>query len=167
MQEGRGFTAAGSQMTAVWLKILWLSNRLTTHGDNLVSDLGLSPARWQVLGVICRAGEPLTASQVARRLDLSRQAVQRVINDLAGSGFIRMVENPADRRASRAVPTADGQAAYAEATRRGIEWANAAAEEVPATRLTDVLDMLSRIDDRLKAVEHISNHRASKGRSAR
>jgi len=43
--------------------------------------------------------EELTVAAAARRLGLSRQAVQRVANDLCDRGYLGSHANPADRRA--------------------------------------------------------------------
>jgi DNA-binding MarR family transcriptional regulator len=59
--------------------------------------MGSLAAGWQVLKVLSKG--PRTASQVARRLRLRRQSVQRTINDLRGQGFLEIRPNPDDQRA--------------------------------------------------------------------
>lgn len=54
-------------------------------------------AQWHVMSVVSE--EEFTAAAVARRLGLSRQAVQRVVNDLCDRGYLGSHGNPADRRA--------------------------------------------------------------------
>jgi MarR family len=45
-------------------------------------DLGMSNGRWQVLGAPAIAGRPLSVSQIARNMGLTRQSVQRTVNQV-------------------------------------------------------------------------------------
>lgn len=56
------------------------------------SEHGATAVQWQVLSVL--AEEAVTVPRIARRLGLTRQAVQRVVNDLRASGQVR--GHPAD-----------------------------------------------------------------------
>ena len=89
--------------------------------DDLLADLGLSTARLQVLDDLAANG-PRTVSQVARALGLSRQAVQRVADDLVGRGLAAYGRNPDHARAQLLDMTAEGRAAQAEAARRKALW---------------------------------------------
>ena len=94
---------------------------LSDAGDDLLADLGLSTARLQVLDDLAANG-PRTVSQVARALGLSRQAVQRVADDLVGRGLAAYGRNPDHARAQLLDMTAKGRAAQAEAARRKALW---------------------------------------------
>ncbi|RUV46514.1 MarR family transcriptional regulator, partial [Mesorhizobium sp. M7A.F.Ca.MR.228.00.0.0] len=43
-------TPAGNALTDLILDLFRLSSRMLTSGDRLVADLGLTSARWQILG---------------------------------------------------------------------------------------------------------------------
>jgi DNA-binding MarR family transcriptional regulator len=58
--------------------------------------LGQTEVRWAVLSVL--SGGARTVPQVARRLGVTRQSVQRVANLLAAEGLIESVENPDNAR---------------------------------------------------------------------
>ena len=75
-------------LTGLILEIFRANGLLLAAGDRLSKDLGLTSARWQVMGAI--GDGPLTASQVARRMGLTRQSVQRVVDLLAGEGLIAL-----------------------------------------------------------------------------
>jgi len=49
-------------------------------GDKFISDLGLTSTRWQVLGSLMDG--PITVAEIARRMGLSWQNVQRISNRL-------------------------------------------------------------------------------------
>jgi DNA-binding MarR family transcriptional regulator len=66
-------------------------------GEALASREGLTQARWQTMWVA--ATGQLTVPQIARRLGVSRQNVQRVVNDLVTEGQATYSPNP-DHKAS-------------------------------------------------------------------
>lgn len=90
--------------------------------DELVADLGLSSARGRVMDLLAGAPAPLTVSQIARALGLSRQAVQRLADDLEERGLTAYSPNPGHARAHLTGLTEAGAAAYAEALRRKALW---------------------------------------------
>src|SRR5580692_5638576 len=102
-------------LTQLIIETFRLNGRLLAAGDALVADLGLSSARWQVIGAVGLAAAPLPVAQIARNMGLTRQAVQRVVNDLGRMGLVRHAPNPHHRRAKLVLLTAAGRAAYAAA----------------------------------------------------
>lgn len=59
-----------------------LAGLLRQAGEEIAAVQGQTQARWQLLSVV--SDPPLSIPQAARRLGISRQAVQRVANDLQG-----------------------------------------------------------------------------------
>ena len=151
MDARPGYSAAGSSMTALWLEVFRLNGLLLAHGDRLVADLGLTSARWQVLGAAVLAAEALTVSAISRRMGLSRQAVQRTVNELVGSGHVTMVDNPRDKRARLVRLTRTGHDAYEAAIARQVPWANAVADDVKAADLAMIVSHLRTIGDRIES----------------
>ena len=94
---------------------------LSSAGDDLVADLGLSTARVQLLDALA-AGGPRSVSQIARALGLSRQAVQRVADDLVALHLAAYARNPDHARAQLLALTDQGQATQAQAARRKALW---------------------------------------------
>jgi DNA-binding MarR family transcriptional regulator len=143
-------STGGAALTELVLEIFRLNGRLLTAGDKLVADIGLSSARWQVLGAIHYASEPQTVSWLARSMGLTRQAVQRIVNELEADGLVTFKPNPAHRRAHLVVFTRKGQSAYAAADRRQIPWVNALAKGLDRADLDITLGVLSVIRRRLE-----------------
>ncbi len=115
-------TPAGSAFTGLIIETFRLNGELLAAGDELCADLGLTSARWQVMGAI---GEgPLPVAHIARNMGLTRQAVQRVADELAREGFIAFADNPHHRRAKLAGLTAKGRASLDEVNQRQAAWAN-------------------------------------------
>lgn len=72
--------------------------------------MGMSVGVRAVLEHLRREG-PLTVPQMARAQDLSRQFVQRSVDDALAQGWVRTQENPAHRRSRLLDLTPDGAAA--------------------------------------------------------
>src|SRR5260221_10621052 len=81
-------------LTELMLEVFRLNGRLLASGDRLVAALGLTSARWQVLGAISLGGNRLPVAHIARNMGLTRQAVQRVVNELAAAGLVDFPPNP-------------------------------------------------------------------------
>lgn len=141
----------GAVLTELVLEIFRLNGRLLAAGDRLVADVGLTSARWQVLGAIHAAQEPQNVSWLARSMGLTRQAVQRIVNDLVSEGLVALKENPAHRRAYLVVMTRKGSAAYSGADRRQIPWSNALAKGLDRAELIRAIAILKTIRGRLEA----------------
>lgn len=137
-------------VTALILETFRLNGRLLAAGDALVGGLGLTSARWQVLGAIAAESSPLSVAQVARAMGLTRQAVQRLANDLAREGLVRFAPNPHHRRAKLIVMTPLGQSAYDAAMRRQAPWAQALAQGLSAERIGAATAVLRQLRHRLE-----------------
>jgi len=144
-------TPPGTALTELILGVFRLNGALLEAGDALVRDIGLTSARWQVLGAITLEGRALTVAQIARRMGLSRQAVQRVANDLAGAGMIEFTDNPDHKRARLASLTAAGSDACAEADARQVAWVNRLAEALNPKVIAASAGLIVTIDERCRA----------------
>ena len=98
------------------------------RGDRLVAPLGLTSARWQILGAIVSAERPQPVSWLARDLGANRQNVQRIINDLHKDGLVAFETNPHHRRAQLVVLTDKGKRAFDAAMDLQAPWVNELAD---------------------------------------
>jgi DNA-binding MarR family transcriptional regulator len=64
--------------------------------DDLAAEIGQTTARWHVMSVLLDG--PRTVPEIAERLGLTRQSVQRVVDDLVAAGSVTIEDNPAHRR---------------------------------------------------------------------
>ncbi len=139
----------GEAVSELALEVFRLNGALIAMGDALVGDIGLTSARWQVMGAIALAQTPLPIAQIARNMGLTRQAVQRTANELEGEGFIRFAPNPNHQRAKLVLLTRKGAAAYAAAMAR---WEPKAAALGGGSAVKDIavtLTTLRRVRQRL------------------
>jgi DNA-binding MarR family transcriptional regulator len=99
-------------LTDLILTMFRTNNLTLTWGDRLVSPLGLTSARWQILEAIVRAERSQPVAWLARDLGANRQNVQRIANDLMSEGLISLEPNPHHKRARLIVLTPKGQQTY-------------------------------------------------------
>jgi len=142
---------AGEGVTALILEVFRLNGRLLAAGDRLVSGVGLSSARWQVLGAVALAGTPRPVAHLARSMGLNRQGVQRIVNELAQEGILDFRDNPHHRRARLVAMTARGKAAYEAANRLQKPWVDALAQGLAAEDVEACLRLISTLRCRLEA----------------
>lgn len=92
-------------------------------GDGLVRDLGLTSAKWQVVGNISASPTPLPIAAIARNMGLTRQGVRLTAIDLERAGLIRFIPNPNHRRAPLVELMPEGVLANQAAKARQSPWA--------------------------------------------
>lgn len=117
-------TPAGDILTNMMLDLFRLNSLVLTAGDRLVAPLGLTSARWQILGAIVAAEHPRPVAWLARDLGANRQNVQRIVNDLHGQGLVAFEPNPHHRRAQLVVLTDKGRDAFDAAMELQAPWVN-------------------------------------------
>jgi DNA-binding MarR family transcriptional regulator len=117
-------TPAGDAMTSLILDLFRLNSLMLTAGDRLVARLGLTSARWEILGAIVYAERPQPVAWLARDLAANRQNVQRIINDLHRDGLVAFEANPHHRRAQLVVLTDKGRQTFDAAMRLQVPWVN-------------------------------------------
>ncbi len=80
-------------------EIFQANGKLLASGDRLSAQHGLTGARWQVLGALNVENQPLTVAQIARRMGLQRQSVQRLVDIMVKQGILICLPNPEHKRA--------------------------------------------------------------------
>jgi DNA-binding MarR family transcriptional regulator len=102
---------------------------LRERGERIAAVAGQTQARWQVLSAFSEGD--WTVPKVARRLGVTRQAVQRTADQLRADGMIEFKTNPDHARSPLARPTPAGRAALAAITTAASGW-----HELATTGLT-------------------------------
>jgi DNA-binding MarR family transcriptional regulator len=136
-------TRRGELVTEIVLEVFRLNRLLLDAGDELTAPVGLTSARWQVLGIVEHGPAPV--AQIARAMGLTRQSVQETANGLEAEGFIEFAPNPRHRRARLLVMTPKGYAAMEVVARRHASWANELGDHHQAAPLEPVVSALSEI----------------------
>jgi DNA-binding MarR family transcriptional regulator len=150
MKEQRQDRLAVSAVTALILETFRLNGKLLDAGDELVGELGLTSARWQVLGAIDASTVLLPIAHIARNMGLSRQAVQRLANEMKDDGLLRFEPNPHHERAKLVLMTEKGKTAFRSAMVKQRRWARTLAEGLPIKSIEDAAGVLCRLRHRLE-----------------
>ena len=99
---------AGSSVDLTF-SILGAAQAVEARIESALSQLELSLAKLNVLGILVTAGEPLTLGELAQRLACVRSNVTQLVDRLEADGLVRREADPADRRSIRAVITDSGR----------------------------------------------------------
>jgi DNA-binding MarR family transcriptional regulator len=121
-------TAAGDALTDLILDLFRVNSLILTAGDRLVARLGLTSARWQILGAMVTAERAQPVAWLARDMGANRQNVQRIINDLRKEGLVTFETNPHHRRAQLVILTDKGKETFDAAMRLQGPWINSLSE---------------------------------------
>jgi DNA-binding MarR family transcriptional regulator len=148
-------TAQGDALTDLILDLFRANSLLLTAGDRLVAPLGLTSARWQILGAIVGAERPEPVAWLARNLGANRQNVQRIVNDLARDGLVAFETNPHHRRAQLVVLTDKGQQIYDAAGRLQVPWVNGLAEGLSVKEIEAAHRVVTALRSRLEGNDDV------------
>ena len=143
-------TPQGARLTELILDVFKLNGRLLAAGDQLVAGLGLTSARWQVLGALAFCGAAQPVANIARTMGLTRQAVQRVVNELEAEGFLTFAPNPHHQRAKLVALSKSGAKAFEAAAKRQAPWANQLARRLPVRDIRTALSVVREVTLRLE-----------------
>ena len=89
-----------------------LAGRFRAEGESIAATVGQTQARWQVMSAASTAS--FTVAQIARRLGVTRQNVQRIADLLVNEGWATFEPNPDHRGSPHLVVTRRGQTALAQ-----------------------------------------------------
>lgn len=150
-------TPAGTALSDLVLDLFRLNSLILTGGDRLVSDLGLTSARWQVLGTIIASDRPQPVAWLARDMSANRQNVQRIVNDLEKEGLVSFEVNPHHRRAQLVLLTDKGREAYDSAMRLQAPWISKLAQGITVADLATTHRVLMALRRNLETHDNIED----------
>jgi DNA-binding MarR family transcriptional regulator len=143
-------TPAGEALTGLVLDLFRVNSLLLTTGDRLVAHLGLTSARWQILGAICSAERPEPVAWLARNLGANRQNVQRIVNDLHKNGLITFMPNPHHRRAQLVALTDKGRQKLDATKSLQARWINSVANGLEVEKIRAAHRVIAALRRRLE-----------------
>jgi len=139
-------SSAGDVLTSLIVPVIKLEAHFSRAGEAIAAAGGQTLARWLALEIV--ADTPATVAQIARRLELTRQSVQRVADLLEKDGLTEYVDNPAHQRSKLVQITPSGQETLRTIQAAQRAWANRVGAEIGEADLrhaSDVVDRLTRV----------------------
>lgn len=130
----------GDVFTELIVEIFRLNALILAAGDRIAQPVGLTSARWQVLGIVEHG--PIPVAHVARYMGLSRQTIQQTANGLERDGFIVYRENQHHRRAKLMQISEKGEQALAYVRTHQTVWAQQIGGEQSLESLQQARDVL-------------------------
>jgi DNA-binding MarR family transcriptional regulator len=127
------------------LSLFRLNGLLIAEGDRMTRDLGLTSARWRVIGAVALSSGGLTVPGIARVLGQSRQAVQRIADTMVEDGLLVFVPNPKHKKSMLVHLTEEGKRCYNLLREEQDPWALQATEDIPLQDLETSLIVLRRL----------------------
>ncbi len=136
-------TSQSTELDALTLAIFRTNGRLLRAGDAMTKDIGLTSARWQILGAIRE--RPKTVAQIARDFELTRQGVLFVVQSMLKDGLVELIENPDHRRAKLVRHTDSGVELFGKIMNMQIAWTNKLGEYFSIEELATCRDIIERL----------------------
>lgn len=128
-----GMPEAGQETSLLFDEISRLHSALTAALGDMAKDYGLSGGRWKVLTAL--EDGSATVASIARMIGLTRQSVQRSMDNLATSGFVEYRDNPDHKRAKLARLTDKGTSALAELSAKQAAWFTEISSDLPPANI--------------------------------
>ena len=127
------------------LSVFRLNGLLIAQGDDMTEGLGLTHARWKVIGAIALSNNGLTVPGIARVLGQSRQAVQRITDVMVEDGLLEYHENPKHKRSVLVLLSDQGKEIYNTLREVQDPWAIEATQDIPVEELETALRLIRRL----------------------
>lgn len=127
------------------LTLFRLNGLLIAEGDAMTKDLGLTHARWKVIGAIALSNAGLTVPGIARVLGQSRQAVQRITDVMVADGILVYTDNPKHKRSALVTLSEKGQDTYTLLREVQDPWAIKNTDDIPIEELETTLRLVRRL----------------------
>ncbi len=150
-QRLEDYSPPSAAFARLMLEVFRFNGLLLATGDRLSADVGQTSARWQVLGAVRIADEPLTVAQIARNMGLARQSVQRIVDLLHGEGLLELLDNPRHKRARLVALSGEGQTMTNRLHDIHRRWAEKLVVGLEERELMDAFNVLQELSDRLEA----------------
>lgn len=141
-------TPEADALSLAAVRIFQLNGLLTEIGNRLAQPCGLTSARWWVLA--CVRDAPLSVAEIAKRLEVSRQGVQRIADDLVASGFTQYAANPDHARAKWLMISDKGFDALQRLEAAQADWANKAADGLDVEEMNIAIRVMGALTVRFR-----------------
>jgi DNA-binding MarR family transcriptional regulator len=149
-EEARSSREALIALQNVYIETEALYHQSSAFFEQIHGQGELSMARRNLL-VMLLQGNPQTVPQLARARLVSRQYMQRLVNQLAAEGYIEFVENAAHKRSHLVQLTPQGRAHIIAMLQREAKIVAAMVIDMPPEQLRETAQALRAIREWQKA----------------
>jgi DNA-binding MarR family transcriptional regulator len=150
MTSSKAMTSS-NLINAIAMETYGVSAALRRHGDILAKKAGQTQPRWQVLRAA--SDSTLSVPQIARRLGVTRQHVQRIADTLVAESLACYVVNPDHKTSSRLALTGRGRKVLEAITDNSAEYSRILASRLHGFDLSYLLASLKTLSSTLSALD--------------
>jgi len=125
------------------LAVIKSARHIQDRLEQILESVSLTPAKFQALDALVRAGEPMALSELAGSLRCVRSNITQLADRLEMDGLVKRVDDASDRRAIRAVVTPLGIERHAAGTEAIAELQNELASLVTSADRLRLVEVLS------------------------
>jgi DNA-binding MarR family transcriptional regulator len=143
-------TPEGNKFTSLLLEVFKLNGLLILEGDRITKELKLSSARWKVLGALAEKNDSMTVPAIAKKMGQTRQAVQRLANEMVRDNLLLFQNNPNHKRAQLLNLTDKGKETFKKLEKKQMPWVNSIAKGFSEAELQQALTTLQKLIDNLQ-----------------
>ena len=137
-------------MTQFRLEVFKLNGLFLAATETDLDGIGLTRSRNLLLGIVIRAGQPLTIPQICHEMGQTRQGVGRLVSLLVKDGFLEYRDNPLHRRSMLVAVTAKGEKAHRLARERHLQRTHALPFPVAEADLETACQVMAAVIEHLE-----------------
>lgn len=141
--------SANRETNELIVEVFRLNGLLISTADKLVAKFGITGARWQVMGALVQTGGLETVSRLAREMGLTRQSVQRVVNEMINDGLLTSEDNPHHKRSKLIRMTTEGEKVFTAALEIQLPWVKELSAGISKKKLVEARQVLEILRQRL------------------
>ena len=130
-------------MTELIIPVIQLEAHFSRAGEAIAATGGQTLARWLSLEMI--EAEPATVAQIARKLGLTRQSVQRVADLLESDGLAEYEHNPLHQRSKLVRITPHGRRTLSTIQVAQHAWADKVGRDLGQSDLNQLSRIVARL----------------------
>lgn len=138
------------KLSALALTTFALNGLFLTVAEQLTAPVGITATRWQVIGAVLK--EPLTQSEIARRMGITRQSVRRTSLQLVAEGMLYFTSNPSSRKAMLLHPTEKGYAVVNKIIPQHAAFAKQLEDIIGKGKMVEIIDAMTGLRNTLEEI---------------
>jgi DNA-binding MarR family transcriptional regulator len=150
----RGGRRDGHDDIRLWLRLLYCASHVESIVQSrIMSDFGISLARFDLMSQLERVGGGLTMSEVSRRMMVSNGATTSLVDRLVEDGLVVREAHPEDRRTTLLHLTKEGRERFLAMAAEHEQWIIGLLAGLDGSAKQQLLGGLGALKHHLEALE--------------
>ena len=138
----------------LWLRLLYCASHIESIVQSrIMTDFGISLARFDLMSQLERVGGGLTMSEVSRRMMVSNGATTSLVDRLVEDGLVKREDHPDDRRTTLLHLTKEGRDRFLAMAAEHEQWIISLLTGLDASAKQTLLSGLGALKHHLEELE--------------